>query len=285
MTEAILCLAGLVVWAFILFRPSVRKQPACLAPWPVSFSDFLACALFVVSGAFLLPLLVGIIVEWLSHRMPIGTDARRLVFGAATHLGAIVGAIGAWAYLRLQPRRATKPGQLDPTQNQIERPSPTNTFPWPLAGVLTFFAVLPVTLLSTMACYLIFQFLRLPMEPQETIEILVRLKSRALIVLFFALATVIAPIMEELVFRAGLFRYLRTRIPRSLAFLLPALLFAELHVGWKTLSGLNSLVPLVLLATVFSLAYERTGRIGVTMIAHALFNLNTILLIMAGMPT
>jgi membrane protease YdiL (CAAX protease family) len=37
-----------------------------------------------------------------------------------------------------------------------------------------------------------------------------------------------------------------------------------------------------MLAIVFSLAYERTGRIGTTMIAHALFNLNMILLVLVG---
>jgi membrane protease YdiL (CAAX protease family) len=33
---------------------------------------------------------------------------------------------------------------------------------------------------------------------------------------------------------------------------------------------------------IFSLAYERTGRIAVPIIAHGLFNLNTIILILAG---
>jgi len=37
-----------------------------------------------------------------------------------------------------------------------------------------------------------------------------------------------------------------------------------------------------LLAIVLSFAYERTGRIAVPIIAHALFNLNTMLLLWAG---
>jgi len=41
-------------------------------------------------------------------------------------------------------------------------------------------------------------------------------------------------------------------------------------------------VPLFVLAVVFCLAYERTGRIETTIIAHALFNLNTFVLVAAG---
>ena len=53
-------------------------------------------------------------------------------------------------------------------------------------------------------------------------------------------------------------------------------------MNWKTLGGLSSLPPLVLLAVIFSLAYERTGRIGTPIVAHALFNLNSVLVILSG---
>ena len=57
---------------------------------------------------------------------------------------------------------------------------------------------------------------------------------------------------------------------------MPALLFGALH------ANLSSFVPLVALGLIFSLAYERTGRIGTTIVAHGLFNLNTIVLILCG---
>ncbi|HEY1848384.1 MAG TPA: CPBP family intramembrane glutamic endopeptidase, partial [Opitutaceae bacterium] len=99
-------------------------------------------------------------------------------------------------------------------------------------------------------------------------------------------ATLIVPITEEAVFRAGLYRYLRTRIPRSAAVILTSLLFAALHVdmsnGYK---GLVSVGPLFVLAAVFCVAYERTGTIATTMVAHSLFNLNTFLLVVSGIAT
>ena len=48
------------------------------------------------------------------------------------------------------------------------------------------------------------------------------------------------------------------------------------------MGGLPSLVPLIVLAVVFCLAYERTGTIGTTIVAHALFNLNTFVLDLGG---
>jgi uncharacterized protein len=38
----------------------------------------------------------------------------------------------------------------------------------------------------------------------------------------------------------------------------------------------------VALAVIFSLAYERTGQIGTAIVAHALFNFHTVLLILSG---
>ena len=107
--------------------------------------------------------------------------------------------------------------------------------------------------------------------------------------------------MEEIVFRAGLFRYLRTLLPRLSAqiqeqapgetpwfgrrvarvsaLVLPAALFGAAH------GSLTFFPPLLALGIVFSLAYERTGRIGTTIVAHCLFNLNTILLVFSGLDS
>jgi len=122
----------------------------------------------------------------------------------------------------------------------------------------------------------------LPVERQDLIGIFADADSPWMLIAMVTLAVVVAPVTEELVFRAGLFRYLRTRIPRVIALLAPALFFAALHVNWDTLRGLSSLAPLVMLAVLFSLAYERTGKIGTAMVAHALFNLNTVALILSG---
>ena len=70
--------------------------------------------------------------------------------------------------------------------------------------------------------------------------------------------------------------FLRTRTDRRIALVLPALLFATIHFH------LPSYLPLAALGIVFSLAYERTGSIGTAIVGHALFNLNNLLVLLAG---
>jgi membrane protease YdiL (CAAX protease family) len=271
--ETLFSLAGLVVWLLVTLRPSVRTQPARLAPWPISFSDFLVGAFAVVGGGVFVQILGGVIFDPLLKRFSASHDTHLVVYGAAFQLGLLTGVTVAGSYLRAlrKNREVASP----------HRDSPSVL----LAGLMTFFAVLPLVYLAGYAWNLFLTRLGLPPEPQELVDVFAHAKLSVSSVVLFLLATVTAPIVEELIFRAGLFRYLRTRVPRWAALILPSLFFAGLHVDWKTLSGLSSFLPLVVLAIIFSLAYERTGRIGVTMIAHALFNLNMILLIMVGMPT
>jgi membrane protease YdiL (CAAX protease family) len=174
---------------------------------------------------------------------------------------------GALAYR--DPRNESAPA---------ERPRP-NVF---LSGLLTFLVTLPLLLAAGKIWDFILRWTGLPVEKQDVIEMFLRADSKRLLVAMILLATVIAPVSEELVFRAGLFRYFRTRMPRVVAFALPGIIFASLHINPSTLTGLASFAPLVVLAVLFSAAYERTGHIGTPIVAHALFNLNMIVLILAG---
>ena len=55
-------------------------------------------------------------------------------------------------------------------------------------------------------------------------------------------------------------------------------LFGAAHANWA------SFVPLAVLGVVLALAYEATGDIRVPIVAHGLFNLNTILIVLSGLP-
>jgi len=258
--------AGLVVWWRAALSPAARARPPRLAPWPVSPSDFFACALIVVGGGFFSLLVVHVAGRPFLPKSP-AADTNALVYGTALQLGLLAGVAGARVLLQ---------GRFDSSGGLPSRPvSP----PLPLASLLAFVAVMTAVDLTSMAWGEAIRFLGLPSEPQDLVDMFAHPQSRATFVMLFLLATVVAPVVEELIFRAGLFRYLRTRIPRWAALLLPALFFAALHGNWASFG------PIAVLAVVFSLAYERTGRISTTIIAHGLFNLNSILLVMAGMRT
>jgi membrane protease YdiL (CAAX protease family) len=77
---------------------------------------------------------------------------------------------------------------------------------------------------------------------------------------------ILAPIAEELYFRGFVFRgYLFTR-GRLTAYAMTSLLFAVLHLN------LPALLPILILSLVFCYAYERTGSIVPSVVAHALNN-------------
>jgi membrane protease YdiL (CAAX protease family) len=90
-------------------------------------------------------------------------------------------------------------------------------------------------------------------------------------------ACVLAPVYEELLFRAGLYRFCRQRLGRGWALLISGVCFGALHGNWA------GFLPLALLGMGLAVAYEATGSIRVAIIAHGLFNLNTVLILLSGL--
>ena len=89
------------------------------------------------------------------------------------------------------------------------------------------------------------------------------LKQRALIII---LAVAIAPIVEEFVFRFFLYGVVKRYVGRFAGLAANSLLFAAVH------AHLPSAGPLFVLGVCFTIAYEWSGSILVSMTMHALFN-------------
>ena len=88
--------------------------------------------------------------------------------------------------------------------------------------------------------------------------------EQRMMIIFFAVA--IAPPAEEFLFRFFLYGVLRRYVGRFLGLVSNALLFAAVH------THLPSFAPLFVLGSCFTLAYEWSGSILVSMTMHALFN-------------
>ncbi len=261
--EAALLLAGVWLWWRRVLRPAARARGAerQLAPWPIAGSDFLLLLILALTGAFFVSTAAGLLLR--AH--PLGSDAALVLGGGALHLGIL----GGLALYRSQFQRGATGG------------APDAAAAW-RTGLVTFLLALPLVLAVGRGAESLVRACGLPDDQQELVELLENTHSNLLRAGLVIVATLIVPVTEELVFRAGLYRYFRTRLPRWLALGGTALLFGALHVDWVHLTGLASLLPLTALAVVFSLAYERTGNIGTTMVAHALFNLNTFVLVFTG---
>lgn len=213
---------------------------------------------------------------WLFHNVLKGSDDRSglevVIYGAAFHGCALLG----WLLFRMLRRWLyTDYGTLP----AAEGPSPR----LPLGvlfgtAAIALMVALPVLTVVSKGWEVVLTWLGLPGEPQDLIDIFSKTTSPFVIGGMLVVACVLAPINEELIFRAGLFRFLRQRFGRRAAFVVSGASFGALHGNWA------GFVPLALLGVVLGLVYEKTGDIRVPIAVHALFNLNTVLVILSGLP-
>jgi membrane protease YdiL (CAAX protease family) len=254
--ESALVLGGLILlWALVVSpKARAKGQIVRLAAWPITGSDFLLFLGFAIWGGLAFSYGGDLVAEFLN----LSNDSKTIVVGATFQLGLLAG-VGVFRW-RFSGGAGPKPA---PSSN-----------PW-AAGGATFLMVFPLVLLAAFDWYNVLDLSGFKVEPQPMVDLMGRsgpLWQRITTVVF---AVVIAPVTEELVFRAGIFRFLRTQNPNR-AVLLSGILFAAVH------RDVPSFAPLLVLGVVFALAYERTGDIRTTMVAHALFNLNTTVLVLAG---
>lgn len=256
--ECVLLLVGLVLLWRQGLSPAARAQPGLLPTWEAALSDFFLFLWLVMLGGFTGGYLTGLYFKFYP-----GSTKEQLILGTGgMHGGMLLGmAVYRFTFARTQPRLNFALGGALRT------------------GVVTFLVAVPVVTAVGLVWQILLSLGGYTVKPQESIELLRHTDSLVLKSTLVAVAVLIAPLSEELIFRAGIFRYVRTRLPRWIALLLPALLFSLLHLD------VGSFVPLMALAVVYSLAYERTGNIGTTIVAHALFNLNSALLVLAGVES
>lgn len=263
--EIALCLAGAwVLWARVLSARARAGRAARLAPWGLPAIDFACYASSGFVGAVALSGVAGLALR----RAHLGQDAAT-VLGSAVMEGGFLLGIALFHLAYAARGRAAALG--------VDAPLALRS------GAVTFLAAMPLVSATSYAWEFLLVRLGLPDEKQELVGILENTRSGLLRLGFVAVAALLVPLAEEVVFRAGLFRFLRSRFPRWSAIAASSVLFGALHVAWgEHMAGLPSLAPLIVLAAVFCVAYERTGEIGTTVVAHALFNLNMIFLVLAG---
>ncbi len=261
---AVLLCGAWMIWRHVLSRRGREESQPRLAGWTLPGVDF-ACLL---AFAFLGPAIAGALMGYLLPPSRLGSDAALVATSAAMHAGIL---LGIASFYLVFGQRVRGPAPAAPAPSAFK------------SGVLTFLVAMPLVLGTSYAWEFILSKMGWPEEQQELVDILENTHSLALKLLLLSVATLVVPVTEEVVFRAGLFRYFRTRAPRWSAIVVTSALFAALHLSYdKHLVGLPSLAPLFVLAVVFCLAYERTGNIGTTIVAHSLFNLNMFILIVAG---
>lgn len=133
-------------------------------------------------------------------------------------------------------------------------------------AVATAVAVVPLTIgLNKLSGVVITLFNRQP-EEQAVIKVLLETVGPGQRVCFAFTAVVLAPVVEEALFRGILYPLIKQAGRPRLALAVSSLLFAAIHYNLMTF------VPLTFLAMALALLYEKTDTLLAPILTHALFN-------------
>lgn len=146
---------------------------------------------------------------------------------------------------------------------------------WPVI-ITTIACLASAQLLGRLAAYVIESLTGEAPAVQGTVELLRESKSIARLAYMGLVTVVLAPIAEEILFRGILFTSVLQYKGRVVAVLSNSLLFGLIHSNWLTL------VPLIVMAVMLTLLYERTRNLLAPIAAHSLFNLANFLMLLLG---
>lgn len=117
------------------------------------------------------------------------------------------------------------------------------------------------------------------LPPQPLVGLLASETSVVLLLATSALATIAAPITEEIIFRGFFFSAIRENLGPKLAIVLSAGVFAMVH------PTLFAILPIFLLGLLLAWSFERTKTLAVPMAMHMTHNAVTILWLLIGRLT
>lgn len=272
--EYALIFAGAGLLLRLLFNRTHRTRwlrPHALPQIHLSLPEFALGAALILLTGFVASAFTQLLLGPHLAKGPDHTGLQLLAFNLANYAGALLG----WRWLFPSVLRAWQ------TRTDLPPPRPARqTLSWTEAtgyAVGTLLVALPVLILISLAWMELLRACGLPDEPQDLIALFTQTKSPFVIAGMLLVACVLAPIYEELMFRAGLYRFVRQKLGRTPALLISGACFGAMHANWA------GFLPLAVLGMLLALVYEATGSIRVAIIAHGLFNLNTIILLLSGL--
>lgn len=110
-------------------------------------------------------------------------------------------------------------------------------------------------------------------EPQELVALFQGGGDPIAIGILVLLAVILAPIVEEIIFRGCLYRFLKSQTAILPAQIISGFLFSLIH------GNLYSFAPLLIVGILLARVYERSGSIIVSICFHSLFNSYSLLML------
>ncbi|NCG09154.1 MAG: CPBP family intramembrane metalloprotease [Verrucomicrobia bacterium] len=249
-------------------QPIQEHEP--LAAWSIGWINF---------GIFLCSLLVGIYLIQI------------LGFGMLTALGVLDSEIPeqltpglalASIVLLQFPALFIILGLRNYYPRQFSGTLETRLLPWLIAArktFPTFLRYLPLIWIASILWNYIVKGLRSlgivnAAPPQELVELFSGGGSPILIALLALSAVLLAPYVEEILFRGCIYRFLKSKTLIPFAQLISGVLFAAIH------GNLSSFGPLIVVGILLAHVYEKEGSLRMAICFHAFFNAFSLTLIL-----
>jgi membrane protease YdiL (CAAX protease family) len=246
----------------LFFEPkesSIRKE-VVLDPWKIKGLDLALILTFI----YLLIFAAGALtIE--GYKVIFNTEEiaeeHLFIFGFPMHIAILVSLYGFFRYFNL-----ANDVPLNPVNHGI------------LALVSRafyyFLAIIPILMAVGYIWPKILEFFNLPLDHQDLVTQIMDMGLSPMFFLIAFLAVIMAPISEELLFRAFIYRSLKTYTSKNTSAVVTSLMFAGMHFNF------HSFLPLFLLGLWLCRSYEKTGNLWVPIILHAFFNGNTLVTLM-----
>ncbi|MDR3143308.1 MAG: CPBP family intramembrane metalloprotease [Puniceicoccales bacterium] len=264
---AVLLLLGTLGWIICYWHREAYK-PSLTALW-LSWLEFgtLVSAIFLISS-FVSTALRRILGVWLNVTELWNEAEWSLLIDALDQLALLlffllIRAKKIWVLPRTWERRHTLGGIF-------------------MSALRAFLLLIPLFWISSLvwggfSSFLAEHFsLPFQLEEQELIRNFYELRSWPMRSIFCLCTLVGAPVVEELLFRYGLYRFLKGKWNASKACWGTSLAFGLMHAHWL------SFVPLMGLSIFLIRLYEREKNLLPCVLMHAFFNANTLLLLHLG---
>ncbi|QYY37360.1 CPBP family intramembrane glutamic endopeptidase [Ruficoccus sp. ZRK36] len=260
-TYSLLLLVGGCICLGLDIQRNLRTKGYGLEPWRIRIFEFVAFFL----GIFAIQA-VGQDIGYRIFTSLAGEQARWPYGTVFQFLAAQVGVFGLFAVAMRHSQGFSL--MLNPARLRTTTALRT--------GAFYFMAAIPLLTFTGLIWRHILSWLRdlgwiAQIPYQALVEQLGKLDGPVEWLLVVLMAGIIAPVVEELIFRGALYRFLKGRLHPLVALTLSSLVFALMHFN------LLQFVPLFLLAMLLGRSYERSGSILVPIALHACFNLNTLL--------
>lgn len=137
-------------------------------------------------------------------------------------------------------------------------------------GVKRYLITLPLIILAGYVVNLIFSYYGITPEMQDVVQWVLDEKSSFVLVCLMFFGIIIAPIIEEILFRGFLLSALKKSLGRRYAIVVSAALFAAVHID------VFAFLQIFILGILLGHLYEKTKTLAASIIVHITHNLFTL---------